>query len=251
VVNVKLKTQDKGLKVWEKVRIIAGEGSAAGVFEARVEDIVDEGIVVTHPQLVSGSVLLREDLAVRVQITREDAAYQFTSVIRSHGDKSIGRRAILTPPMNFRRVQRRQFSRIDIVSKVDYTRFRATADWNDWRNGHTWHRTRSFNISAGGILLKVTRKVATNSLLILKVDLMRQVGLPEMILAVCCRECTRNASLCCGVRFLLASELHRYIDQKVLRKMPRELKEFDTHFQDRLVMHLFHKQIELRQKGLL
>ncbi len=249
--NVRQTRPDDGLKVWEKVRIIAGEGSDAGVFEARVEDFVDGGIVVTHPELISGSVLLRQDLTVRVQITREDAAYQFTSVIRAFGSQTLGRRVVLTPPVRMQRIQRRQFARIDISSQVDYARFRSVTDWQDWRNSLNWQRTRSLDISGGGVLLKLSEEIAAESLLILKIDFMPGIGLPEAIVGICCRECVQGADRCCGVKFLLKSDLSRYVDNKVHARLPQELKEFDAHIQDRLVMHIFHKQIELRQKGLI
>ncbi len=249
--SVRSKSRKNELKVWEKVRIIAGEGSDAGVFESRVEDIVDGGIEVTYPELVSGGVLLRQGLTVRVQITREDAAYEFSSVIRSHGKGIVGRRVILTPPTSLRRIQRRQFARINISSRVEYARFRAAANWDAWRTDLTWRRTQSVDISGGGVLLKLVEGVPRESLLILKIDFMPKIGLPEAIIGVCCRECVHHANLCCGVKFLTASDLPRYVDQKVFGQLPRELKEFDTQAQDRLVTHFFHKQIELRQRGLI
>lgn len=248
---VKLKPRKSGLKVWEKVRIIAGEGSDAGVFEARIEDFVQEGIVVTYPELVSGSTLLRQGLTVRVQVTREDAAYQFTSVIRSHDSGESGRRVVLTPPLSLQRIQRRQFARVDISSQIDYAPFRSAVDWDAWRDSLSWQKTRSLDVSGGGVLLKLTESIPRESLLVLKIDFMPKAGLPEAVVGVCCRECSKEGSLCCGVKFILASDLHRYVDKKVYARLPKELKEFDVHAQDRLVMYLFHKQIELRQKGLI
>lgn len=251
MVQVTAKPNKNELKVWEKVRIIAGEGSAAGVFEARVEDFVPEGIVVTYPELISGGVLLREGLTVRVQVTREDAAYQFNSVVRSHDSGPSGRRVIMTSPARLQRIQRRQFARIDISSQVSYARFRTRSDWENWPEGMKWMHTRSVDLSGGGILIKVKEKVGKDSLLVLKVDLFTELELPSAIIGVCVRECVKEQSLCAGVRYLLAPELQRHMDRKTLRRIPKELKEFNAHAQDRLVMHLFHKQIELRQKGLI
>ena len=249
--NVRLKPQKSELKVWEKVRIIAGEGSGAGVFEARIEDFVAEGVVVTYPELVSGSVLLRQGLTVRVEITREDAAYQFTSIVRSYDNGTVGRRVVLTPPVSLRRIQRRQFARVDVSTQIDYALFRTSFDWSNWPDGIEWRRSRSIDISGGGVLMKVIDEVPAKALLLLKIELMREAGLPETILGLWCRQCTREESLCCGVRFLLSSELNRFVDKRALGRLPVELKAFDAPAQDRLVMYLFHKQIELRQKGLI
>jgi c-di-GMP-binding flagellar brake protein YcgR len=249
--QLKLKPTKGDLKVWEKVRIVAGDGPEAGVFEARIEDFVPEGIVVTYPELVSGGVLLRQGLTVRVQITREDAAYQFTSIVRSHSDASIGRRVILTPPASLRRIQRRQFARIDISSEVKYTRFRSETDWMNWPEGVSWKSTRSIDVSGGGVLIKLTEDIPRESLLLLKIDFMPSAGLPEVTFGVVCRECIQEASRCCGIKFVLKNDLHRYIDRKVMDRLPEELTAFDVNAQDRLVMYLFRKQIELRRKGLI
>lgn len=249
--HLKLEPTNGDLKVWEKVRIIAGEGSEAGVFVARIEDFLPEGIVVTYPELVSGGVLLRQGLTVRVQITREDAAYQFTSIVRSHRDSSEGRRVVLTPPSSLRRIQRRQFARLEISSQVKYALFKSGFDWSSWPDGVSWKKTRSVDVSAGGVLLKLDEEVGREALLMLKIDFLTLAGLPEVIFGVVCRTCTQEASRCGGIKFILKSELHRHVDRKTLKRLPGELMEFDANAQDRLVMYLFRKQIELRQKGLI
>ena len=225
--HLKLKPTKDDLKVWEKVRIIAGDGADAGVFEARIEDFMPEGIVVTYPELISGGVLLRQGLTVRVQITREDAAYQFTSVVRSHNDHLAGRRVILTPPVSLRRIQRRQFARIDVSSEIRYSRLKKDADWSTWPDGLKWKKTRSIDVSGGGVLMKLSEGCARDTLLLLRIDILKEAGLPEIIVGVVCRECTKENSRCCGIKFVVNSELHRYLDAKGLKSLPGVLKEFD------------------------
>ncbi|RKX25695.1 MAG: hypothetical protein DRP45_05340, partial [Candidatus Zixiibacteriota bacterium] len=105
------------LRVWEMIRIIVGEGSDAGHYRARIEDMVPESLVITAPVFVSGKTLLRHGLSVNVQITREDAAYGFQSVVRVEKTPG-GRRTTLTPPTEMRRVQRRLFARAEIPTSI-------------------------------------------------------------------------------------------------------------------------------------
>jgi len=85
----------------------------------RIEEIINGGIFITPPEMVSGNTLLRNDLPVIVQIVRDDAAYQFHSRIRVSGSGET-RRFILTPPQRMQRVQRRMFARVDVTTRIEY-----------------------------------------------------------------------------------------------------------------------------------
>jgi len=175
--------QDANLKVWEKLRLVVGEGSQAGIYEARVEDFINGGVVITAPEFIGGHSLLRNGVQVVVQITREDAAYQFDSLVRMlPGDDS--KRIILTPPRHLQRIQRRQFARVEYSSRVVVAHIKPDQDF-------------------------------------------------------------------CGLQFVLVHELKDFFPSPDLRRIPGELMRFDSNAQDKLVNFLFHRQIELRQKGLI
>lgn len=238
------------LKVWDKIAIIVGEGREAGIYEARVEDIINGGVVITKPEFVSGHTLLRDGVPVAVQITRDDAAYQFYSRVRL---KTSGKqkRVMLTPPKRFERVQRRMFARVEMLIRTRYALVEPGIDWSDWEQSLTWHRAHAQNLSGGGILLKVAELMEQDQLVIMEIELFSEANLPSAMVACCRRSFTAEGEKFCGMEFLLNRELSRHFKGSELNSLPSVLKAFDLRTQDRLVTFLFRKQIEFRQKGLI
>jgi c-di-GMP-binding flagellar brake protein YcgR len=241
---------DNELKVWEKVRIIVGEGREAGVYEARVEDFINGGVIINEPEFVSGHSLLRNGLPVQVQVTREDAAYQFSSQIRV---QSSGRtkKYILSPPKRFSRIQRRMFSRVDLLVNLKFAPLVFGIDWSDADQELAWEDLRGSNISGGGILLKVPEKVFKDSLVIMQIDLLAEADLSKTVIACCRRTFVSEGSHFGGYEFVLNDDLHHHLSGAEIKAIPVELRNFCQASQDRLVTFLFHKQIEFRQRGLI
>ncbi len=240
----------EGLKVWERLRIIVGEGSSAGVYTARIEDIINGGIIVDNPEFVTGNTLLRQGVDVLVQCTREDAVYQFHSTVRSQGRGNV-KRVILTPPSRMQRVQRRLFARVELSSRVKYAEYHPAFDWNDWRERTPWYDSFLVDISGGGALFRAPEAVADGSLLLVEIELFHKSHLPEVVLCQSRRHARKEQDWLCGVEFILAADLKRHLNEGDIKRMPAELKQFSGRKQDALVTFLFQKQIELRQKGLI
>jgi len=238
------------LKIWERLRIIVGDGRAAGIYIARIEELINGGVVITEPEFVSGHTLLRNGVDVTVQITRQDAAYQFWSRIYTQ-TTGESKRVILAPPRRLVRVQRRMFARVDIPTRVTYAELPSNPDWNDWEQQVTWHQTRCVNVSGGGILLKLPEPFAKERIAVMRIDVFSEAELPGNLLAVCRRIFESEGENYGGFEFLVKGDLGYHFTKTDLARMPDSLSEFDQHAQDRLVTFLFHKQIELRQKGLL
>lgn len=238
------------LKIWDKICIIVGEGREAGVYQTRIEDIINGGIVVMHLEFVSGHTLLRNDTPVVVQFTREDAAYQFHSRVKVQGSDQT-RRIILTPPRGFQRVQRRMFARVDFTVKVSYAHLPADSKWDEWLTDAVWTTTTAVNVSAGGVLIKLQSKIIVGNLVAFQIKNFSEANLPTAWVAICRRTLVQDGQSLAGFEFIFSSELGRHISKSGLHHLPKEYKKFDQRTQDRLVTYLFHKQIELRQKGLI
>jgi c-di-GMP-binding flagellar brake protein YcgR len=242
--------QEFNLKIWEKLRLVVGQGDRSGIYEARVEDFINGGVVVTSPQLVSGHTLLRNGLGVTIQLTREDAAYQFNSTVRlKKGDHR--RRVILTPPRRLQRIQRRQFARVDHFSFVEAAPLLPNRDWSTYRTSFTWHSCETANISAGGMLMTNEPGFREGVLGLLKVRFLQEADLPSEVFAECRRTFRRDGRAYCGVQFVLAHQITDHLSFADFRQLPVELLGFDEQAQDRLASYLFRLQIELRQKGLI
>ena len=238
------------LKIWEKLRIIVGEGPEAGVYEARVEDIINGGVVVTNPEFISGRTLLRQDVPVVVQITRKDAAYKFESRIKQEIGTS-NKRIILTPPRRLTRIQRRMFARVELPVHLKFAVCKYDMDWANWRNSLEWHTTFAANISGGGMLISTDEGCSKGSAALFEVDLFNQAGLSPFVLGESRRAYLLEGKRYCGIEFMLAEVLEDKLSPTVFGRLPEETKTFNYSNQDRLVTYLFHKQIELRKKGLI
>ena len=238
------------LRIWEKICIVVGEGREAGIYEARVEDILNGGIVVTEPVFVSGHTLLRNGVAVAVQITRDDAAYQFFSNIRIQ-NTGASKRAHLSPPRGLKRIQRRLFARVDMSAPLLYSRITPDFDWAEWPAGVERHASSLVNISGGGLLMTIDTDVARNDVILLSLELLKEAEIPVELLAVSRRVFERNDHRYCGVEFLMTDDLGTHLGTAEVSKVPEKVCRFNDRFQDKLVTFLFHKQIELRRKGLI
>lgn len=238
------------LRIWEKIEIIVGEGSEIGKYVSRVEDFINNGIVITQPVFVEGHTLLREGSEVNVRITREDAAYQFVSVVKqisSHNKKFL----ILTPPKNIQRIQRRLFVRVDLSDNVTYANLTPVIADPNLADKLTWQKSNSLDISGGGMLLHIKDDVKTKDLLLMEINFFKECGLPRIILGNCKRTCKRNNISCAGLEFVRSDQLDRCLSRNLQKVLPSSIRDFDYKAQDKLVNMIFHKQIELRQKGLL
>ncbi len=241
------------LKVWESIEIIVGSGADTGKYHSRVEDFINGGIVITAPEFVEGHTLLRHNVDVIVNVVRDDAIYQFSSQIKQRASAS-GRFLILTPPRNIRRVQRRRFVRIELMTQVRYAWINPTMEWEDYEERLRWENSKTIDISGGGMLIKLHEsgeKDRTGELVLLDVGFLKEVGLPEVVVAVSRRIFQLDENLFAGVEMLTQDNLRDFFTPEQEKRLPDGVTGFDGMAQDRLVSHIFNKQIELRNKGLL
>jgi len=249
-VEYALQNATQPIKLWEKIEIYVGEGSDAGRYVARIEDFARDGLVVSSPEYITGGTLMRNGSDCTVLLTRRDAVYEFHSCITVSGEGN-NRRYVLTPPGDVRRVQRRQFVRIELVKPFSFAIVpdRVTDEMSfatlDWR------QTRTVNISGGGILMAAPVPIKTGDLLLLKMKFFGEVGLPLALGAICRRTVTQKEQLLAGIEFIRAENLTRLFNEGQRRLLPESASYFDQTMQNKLVNYVFQEQVRLRQKGLL
>ncbi len=245
-----LSSVSQPLKVWERIEIRVGEGPDAGRYFARIQDFINGGIVITDPEFVGGSALLREDVAVTVAITREDAVYQFHSQVRRLSNH-VKRQLILTPPRRMERVQRRLFVRVEMSREISWAKISPGINWNAFEAQLKWHRTRTADISGGGVQIKIDEFLDNGELCILKLEFFKEIGLPDMLPAVVRRSFQRHGERFSGLEFIGADQISRYFKTQDQSQLPESFAKFDRNAQNKLVTYLFNVQIDLRKKGLL
>ena len=238
------------LKVWEKVELVVGDPPNAGRYLARVQDFVNGGIVITEPEYIEGSILLREDADVKVLVTRDDAIYQFSSRIHRMMSRT-STEYLLTPPHRFERVQRRMFVRVDILKKMAYAVIVPLGEWQSYEENLTWIPTQTIDISGGGLQFKVAEKLAVGTPLLLKIDYFTEIGLHPMVVGLVRRCYLKGDDYFCGIEFQLADQLSRFLNGFQINALDETVQRFDRNAQNRLATHVFQLQVNLRQKGLL
>lgn len=238
------------LKLWERIEIAISKGTASGRYVARIEDFAEGAIVISRPEFVDGGALLWRNNDVTVLITREDAVYQFRSRIKQvkTSTKTIH---LLMPPDNVRRVQRRQFVRIELHTKVSYANLTTYEPGPNDSNRFKWRQSKGIDISGSGILMKTKEDMKLRDLLLLRIACFGEIDLPKTIVGVCRRVSHEKDEFSVGVEFIRNEQLGRYFNQEQLITLPESVKDFDQTAQNKLAAHIFHQQIELRKKGLL
>lgn len=238
------------LQIWEKVLIIAGSGYEAGTYVGRIEDFADGGLIVSAPEFISGSVLLREGMDVTVQIVREDALYEFKSKI-SKETTSIPGQVWIESPRDFDRVQRRLFVRVEWKDEITYAHIMGNEDWQLFPLCCIWYRAAMHDISASGVRVSAVTNASIGDRFLLRLPRMKAQGFPEYVFAVCRRCVGSDSGTHLGLEFTLAENLCESLGAKGAEGIPTLARGFSEAMQNKLVVWVFQRQIDLRQKGLL
>jgi c-di-GMP-binding flagellar brake protein YcgR len=238
------------LRVWEPIEIMVGEGGDRGRYQARIEDFINGGIVVSEPVFIDGSTLLRDNIDVIITLTREDAVYQFSSHIR-RSNISGGRQVILSPPRYIKRTQRRLFHRVEAMEDLSFALIKPSMDYDDYDQRLIWWDTTTKDISGGGLLIYLTSPIEVDDLMLVRLRLPESVEFPDVVVAVCRRVYNRDNSWWAGIEFVTAGRLGEFFDLDEAKRLPPAARQFDFAAQDRLVNYTFSKQIDMRKRGLL
>ena len=238
------------LKLWEKLELVIGEGDQKGIYTARIEDFDSEGILISSPEFVRGHTLLRENAEVLIVFTKDDAAYQCYSRINKH-PKAGKNFYLLSKPGKTKRVQRRQFVRVDMLEQLEYARLSPVMDWENYADRLEWFSTTSENMSGGGVMIKTDEMLEPEDRVFMKIGFFPGQGLPEMIAGVVKRVFTVEKRTMVGIEFIVSDRLSDYFKSNDLPRLPASVKRFDYRTQNRLVAYIFQQEIELRKKGLL
>lgn len=237
------------LKLWERLLIMVGNGPDTGTYVGRIEDFIDGSLLVTAPDFVSGKTRLRDEMFVSVQITRDDAIYQFDTQIRRY--ERPGGHVLLAAPRNLRRVQRRLFVRIEWRADVEYALVSDTTDWSLFPGSLSWNATVTHDVSGGGVRLSAATPVPVGSVVVLRWRGRQREGFPDYTFAICRRIWEEAGDVHSGLEFILDDRLGSVLGEETAKKVPAQARRFDRAVQNKLVVWIFHRQIELRQKGLL
>ncbi len=243
----KKKNSDYPLDIWERVEIVVEENDDVGIYVARIDDFNKDGIVITQPEWIKGSKFMISNAKVFVRFAKSDALYQFPAQTRRLAGKEAGNLQLFNIG-SIRRLQRREFVRVDYVTKMTYT---VLENMKNEKQKFNWLPSLTTNISAGGLLMKIDDRVETDHLLLLKITNYAELNIPRFVVAICRRILRNGEYLLAGVEFVVQENLHNYLKPEDLERLPVQVKKFNIQNQNKLVRFVFEEQIKERNKGLL
>ncbi len=233
------------LIIWEKIELFTSLDPNAGLYVARIEDFVDDGMIITQPELIKGDILLRDNCEIILDITKTDAIYRFHSVIQKQNNN--GRpKYFLSKPSFIKRIQRRDFARVVYSTSVEYTLFNE-----QYNNKQKWYKSYSWDISGNGILIETKDFVKQNSLVLLKIKLFEELGINLPVLGRTHRVLLDNNIRLSGIGIITSSEMQGFEKKYPLNKVEKLVYNFDNIAQEKLIKFIFNEQIDQRKKGLL
>lgn len=240
----------ENLTLWERLQLFTGEASDQSEFSARVEEMLNGGIVISQPTLVSGGTLLRENIAVRVQVTRQDAVYQFNSTVKKFGNATDGR-VILTPPRSMERIQRRLFVRLTVNAAAQIAPLDPGSKSRLLFDKLKFASCTIRDISGGGLFAQMPEYVQANHPVLVRSSLFNDWELPEFLFGRTTEPRLHTQFTGQGIEFQTTAKAIRLFGGEFVSLLPEACFGYDQRVQDRMVTRVFQEQLKLRQKGML
>ncbi|MFW5981245.1 MAG: flagellar brake protein [bacterium] len=213
------------LKVNEKVDIIVKTGPYQGKYLSKIAEMDSDKIKVTSPFIKGEVVPLRLEQIVNLYFTSDIAAYTFPARIIERQSEPL---ALITIEKigELKRIQRREFFRLDAKKKVKYRLIEDPLDPEE-DEPIELKETETIDISGGGIKMNVDNDFPREGFVELYLDLPEIDSIP--IFGKIVNEYSLADGRAVGIKFL---DIARAVQEKI-------------------ISWLFDYQRQLRKKGLL
>lgn len=194
-------------------------------YKSRVEGILDTNLIVGAP-IVRGEIIpIKAGKDVTISYLDNIALYTFDTKVLAVNLKPIPT-ITLDKPRNVRRVQRRNFVRIDSKIPITYRKLQE-----DLKKAPEVYEGTTIDISGGGIMFSTTIKPNLNDLLEINLEL------PDQIKIIAVGKVVRV--------------FDKRIDKKTIYSVGVEFTIIEEADRDKIIRYIFNQQRELRRKGLL
>ena len=217
--------QVSGLEIRQLVEVEITEDENPVIYRTRVENITNSCIVLGAPMEQGRLVPLPPGTKIRVSYYDDKATYSFDSAVI---DRNMGTllQISIDRPISIRRTQRRNFVRINTKLPVSYT---IISD--ELPEAAYSQQGITLDVSGGGIRFQTSLFLPEGTVLELKIDVQglgQILALGKVVRTISSGGKDANSYLI-GVQFMIIGEKER----------------------DKIIRHIFDKQRELRQRGLL
>ncbi|MFW6381071.1 MAG: flagellar brake protein [Bacillota bacterium] len=150
---------ENALEINQKIQLEIDRGPYQGTFPSKIADIEDEVIKVVPPYDKGELLPLRRNLELKVYFTGDDAAFYFES-------KVIGRERepipliVLTPPETLKRIQRRNYFRLEVSEPIYYRRLDEEEEPLE-----EFRESKTVDVSGGGVKMVLDQPLEADDLL--------------------------------------------------------------------------------------
>ncbi|MDO5517762.1 MAG: PilZ domain-containing protein [Clostridium sp.] len=205
------------LEVNERVEVIL-DGKA---YKSLIIDIEDDDCIKINLPICDGEYLIEEvgkELDINIY-SKSGRCYNFNSqIIRKSKEGSIPYYE-LSSPYNIRRIQRRNFFRVEIVNDTYYKNITDIKDKNQIEEV-PFKKALMIDLSGGGMRLKLNGQVKKHDIFLIKIEVKKL----KMLLKgeVVRMEVDENLDRICGIKFLdmTDSQIDKIIEElfEIMRK---------------------------------
>ncbi len=236
------------ISLWERVVLTLQREGQRADFLTRIEDIRKDCFRLEMPIRQNGSLHLQKGDVVDVTFNRKDASYSFKASILDlfEGEtKSMNIQKITDTD----RVQRRKYVRLDISGEMTYKVVETSTSGDEGLSSEK--DGTILNLSAGGVLFEVAKKIKVDSILIVGFVLKENQALNNILAIVKRCEGSKADGYLVGAEFLTKNNIAQYGLNKLQDFLPPGSGTFDENLQKLIVQFIYDQQVELRKKGLL
>lgn len=219
------------LKLNQKITLIVDEAPYNGEYQSRIEDLNKDWVSIAYPTQSGVLVPIRVGTKVRVIVTDELAAYDFTGFVESRETQPIPVLKIAIPA-EVKRIQRREYVRLDVI--LPATIFLGVTDSMGFK-------TETLDVSGGGCKLAISEYHYQ-----LLYDYLKQQEKPRFrILFEVTDERDNQINIHCLGKLQRKGELERKSWIAV------EFRRIDKKTREEIIRFVYRKQLEQRNRGLL
>jgi c-di-GMP-binding flagellar brake protein YcgR len=252
-VNTRSTSEKIELELWEKLVLQTSRDDKDFTFLSRVIDQSDDEVTIEYPTASEGGGVLLVGDSVHVTMTRTDAVWGFTTKVTAKIPEQPPR-MILAAPQRIERNQRRRFVRVDYLCPCKWRPVLPAEGKKESDAVGDVVEATIVNLSAGGIQLSTDDSPAKGQYLLVR-PLADDWPLPGWLIGRIAwklpHEADSKHDFRAGVDFREFEEMTAGWPKKHINKLPEDILNMSHVVRQKLMQLVYHKQIELRKKGLL
>ena|GEM_PF-424230 len=240
---------DRELKLWDKLDLEFFDGEQTGQYVARIEDIREEGLIISRPDWQRGEPLFAEGAVCLITYYRQICAYQFGSRVVRGMTENEKRLYVLSPPVAIKRLQRRRLVRVDFATPFQFVEISEAENSGGHLDLLRWEEATTLNLSAGGIGCRMSREMDKGTLLAVRLTVHGLGKTFETLGRVArCASDDDDGKWYVGIELFTREEMTSRLHNVNLSKVPDSLKQFSDWERNMLVNFIFNEEIRIRRK---